>query len=190
MRTLLLLLLLTASQAFAGWTLDNTGSRLSFVTVKAQNVAEVHSFTQLSGEVNSTGIATVIIQLASVDTLIEVRDERMREVLFQTDVFPAATVSTGIDLAELNTLAAGTSSVVPVELMLSLGGLEFPLTAELLVTRLATDRMLISTFKPIIVNAANVALAEGVEKLREIAGLPSISNAVPVTFVLQFVRES
>ncbi len=87
MKTLLLLLSLTASQAFAGWTLDNTDSRLSFVTVKAQNVAEVHSFTQLSGEVDSTGIATVTIQLASVDTLIEIRDERMREVLFQTDIF-------------------------------------------------------------------------------------------------------
>ncbi len=64
------------------------------------------------------------------------------------------------------------------------------MTAELLIARLAADRVLISTLKPIIVNASNVALAEGVEKLREIAGLPSISNAVPVTFVLQFVRES
>jgi hypothetical protein len=41
--------------------------------------------------------------------------------------------------------------------------------------------------KPIIVNAGSLNLVEGVEALRESAGLPSISKAVPVTFVLQFV---
>ena len=38
-----------------------------------------------------------------------------------------------------------------------------------------------------IINADAVSLADGVEQLREIAGLPSISKAVPVSFVLQFV---
>jgi hypothetical protein len=40
--------------------------------------------------------------------------------------------------------------------------------------------------KPVVVNAPEFKLAEGVEALREIAGLPSISLAVPVSFVLAF----
>jgi hypothetical protein len=41
----------------------------------------------------------------------------------------------------------------------------------------------------VIVNAANLGLADGLEKLREIAGLPSISKAVPVSFVLVFEKD-
>ena len=38
----------------------------------------------------------------------------------------------------------------------------------------------------VVVQAGDYALATAVEKLREIAGLPSISTAVPVTFALEF----
>jgi len=38
----------------------------------------------------------------------------------------------------------------------------------------------------VVVNASLFNLADGVEALREIAGLPSISAAVPVSFVLSF----
>jgi hypothetical protein len=37
------------------------------------------------------------------------------------------------------------------------------------------------------VDAAKFGLSDGVEKLREIAGLDSISHAVPVSFVMTFV---
>ena len=43
-----------------------------------------------------------------------------------------------------------------------------------------------STSKPIIVTAASHGLVDGVEALREIAGLPSISRSVPVTFNVVF----
>jgi len=39
------------------------------------------------------------------------------------------------------------------------------------------------------VNASQVGLLAGIEKLRELAGLPSISPAVPVTFSLIFEQE-
>ncbi|MED5420009.1 MAG: YceI family protein, partial [Pseudomonadota bacterium] len=43
--------------------------------------------------------------------------------------------------------------------------------------------------RPVIVNAWEFALGEGVEALRAIAGLDSISLAVPVSFVLAFDEE-
>ena len=49
-------------------------------------------------------------------------------------------------------------------------GAEATVTAQLLVSRLTADRMQVATARPIIVNAGSVALAEGVEALREIAG--------------------
>jgi polyisoprenoid-binding protein YceI len=180
------LLMATAAGAQADWTLENESSTLSFVTVKAIDVAEVHTFQNLSGSVGADGHARVVIQLASVDTLIPIRDERMREMLFETDLFPTATVGTRIDLNRFEALAAGDSQRLNAELMLSIRDVELPVTAELLVTRVTENRMLVATTKPLVINAATVSLAEGVEALREVAGLPSISKSVPVSFVLQF----
>ena len=184
---LLLAATLLASVAHADWTLDNSGSQLAFVSTKATDVAEVHTFTELSGSVGADGHARVVIQLASVDTLIPIRDERMREMLFQTELFPTATVDTRLDIARLQNMAVSTSEVLTTEILLNIGEVQLPLTTELLISRIAADRVLVATLKPVIVNAGAVALADGVESLREIAGLPSISKAVPVTFVLQFV---
>jgi hypothetical protein len=176
-----------ASTANADWTLDNSGSQLAFVSTKAMDVAEVHTFTELSGSVGEDGHARVVIQLASVNTLIPIRDERMREILFQTALFPTATVDARLDIARLLQMAVSTSEVLTTEILLTVGEAQLPLTAELLITRIAPERVLVATLKPVIVNAGALALADGVEALREIAGLPSISKAVPVTFVLQFV---
>jgi hypothetical protein len=52
---------------------------------------------------------------------------------------------------------------------------------------LTADRLLVSSVRPVIVNAGPLGLDEGVERLREAAGLPSISPAVPVTFQLTFL---
>lgn len=187
---LLALLLSLPATASADWTLDNSGSQLSFITIKAQDVAEVHTFKDLSGAVGADGRARVVIQLASLDTLIPIRDERMRSLLFHTDLFPTADVVTHLDLVRLAQMAPTTSTVLTTELVLTLGESTLPITTELLVAKLAADRVLVTTLKPIIVNAGSVGLTDGVEQLREIAGLPSISKAVPVSFVLQFVESA
>jgi polyisoprenoid-binding protein YceI len=100
---------LTAGPSLAAWTLDNDTSQVSFVSVKAGDAGEVHRFTEISGGLSADGKASVIIQLASVDTLIPVRDVRMREILFQTDLFPTASLSADIDMDALNAIAPGGS---------------------------------------------------------------------------------
>jgi polyisoprenoid-binding protein YceI len=175
-----------ATSAMADWTLNNDESRLNFVSVKAGDVAEVHRFRSLSGAVDQSGNALVEIDLTTVDTMIEVRDGRMREVLFETETFPVAQLTTNIDMTSLSELEPGDIMLLPVEGKLALHGQTLDLTIELLVSRLAADRLLVSSAKPVIVNAAQVDLAAGIEQLREIAGLPSISLAVPVTFSLLF----
>ena len=183
---LIIISLIVAGPCFYAWTLDNDSSQVSFVSVKAGDAGEVHRFTEISGELSSGGNASVTIQLASVDTLIPLRDERMRELLFQTNLFPTASLSTNIDMDALNAIEPGDSMDMAANLTLELHGQQLSLAAEMIVARLGDHRLMVSSRKPVIVNAASVDLVNGLEALREIANLPSISKAVPVSFVLTF----
>ena len=174
-----------ASSASAHWELDNNSSTLSFVTVKADHVGEVHTFDQLSGEINDDGSVQITIELASVNTLIDIRNERMQNMLFETNLFPQATISGEIDLDAVAAMDAGVSQAISVDFDLAIHGESSSYTADVLVTRTESG-VLASTVKPIIVMADTHGLVSGVEALREVAGLPSISRAVPVSFNVVF----
>ena len=174
-----------ASSASAHWELDNNSSTLSFVTVKADHVGEVHTFDQLSGDINDDGSVQITIELASVNTLIDIRNERMQNMLFETNLFPQATISGEIDLDAVAAMDAGFSQAISVDFDLTIHGELSSYTADVLVTRTESG-VLASTVKPIIVMADTHGLVSGVEALREVAGLPSISRAVPVSFNVVF----
>ena len=177
--------LLFTSSASAHWTLDNDASTLSFVTVKADHVGEVHTFDQLSGDINDDGSVQITIELASVNTLIDIRNERMQEMLFETNLFPQAIISGMIDLDAVADMDAGVSQAISVDFELAIHGQSSSYTADVLVTRIDSG-VLASTVKPIVVMADTHGLVSGVEALREVAGLPSISRAVPVSFNVVF----
>ena len=183
---LIIVTLFAALPCAASWALDNDASQVSFVSVKAGDAGEVHRFTQISGSITEDGHASFTIQLASVDTLIPLRDERMRELLFETELFPTAELSTSIDSDLLTNLEPGDSVDYSANLTLDLHGKKVYVAAETIVARLGDHRLMVSSRKPVIINAASVGLVAGIESLREIAGLPSISKAVPVSFVLTF----
>lgn len=171
--------------AQAHWSLDNDASSLSFVTVKAEHVAEVHTFDSLSGTIGDAGDVEITIDLASVNTMIAIRNERMQEMLFETNLFPAATINGSINLDALTDMDAGATVARQLDFDLSLHGQSVALTADVQITRTG-EGVIVSTLKPIIVMSDAFALTAGVEKLREVAGLPSISRAVPVNFTVVF----
>ncbi|MDC0413683.1 YceI family protein [Gammaproteobacteria bacterium] len=176
---------LFVSAAQAHWSLDNEASSLGFVTVKAEHVAEAHSFDRLSGTIGDNGDVEITIELASVNTMIQIRNERMQEMLFETNMFPEATISGSIDLDALTDMDAGASTARQIDFELSLHGQSVALAADVQITRTG-EGVVVSTLKPIIVMSDAFALTAGVEKLREVAGLPSISRAVPVSFTVVF----
>lgn len=180
-----LLTLLASAQAAAQWTLSADDSSLSFISVKAEHIAEVHSFARLSGEIDNGGEAVVSIDLTSVQTGIDIRNERMQSMLFNTDMYPRAQVSADVDAAALSSMAVGESAVLEVPLAINLHGEVLTLSAPLRVSH-AQDGLRVDTLAPIIVKADAFALVDGIESLREIAGLPSISRSVPVSFSLLF----
>ncbi|MDF1766209.1 MAG: YceI family protein [Gammaproteobacteria bacterium] len=177
--------LITTSQAFAQWSLEAAESQLSFITVKAEHVAEVHSFQRLEGGISAAGAASVSIDLTSVETGIAIRNERMQSMLFETGLYPSAQVSAQVDAASLAAMAVGETRAIDVELTLSLHGESSAMSAAVLVTRV-TEGLRVATLAPVIVSAESFSLTAGVESLREIAGLPSIGRSVPVTFSLLF----
>lgn len=180
--------LLLVNVAQAQWSLDNDASQLSFVSVKADNVAEVHTFDLMTGSINAAGDVAISIELASVNTMIDIRNERMQTMLFETAMFPNATISARADVAAINAMMPGTSTVAAMEFSLTLHGASNSYTADVMLTRL-TDGVVATTLKPVIVTADSFALVAGVERLREVAGLTRISNAVPVSFTVVFRQD-
>jgi len=130
----------------------------------------------------------IAIDLTSVDTNIAIRDERMKEFLFETERFAVAVLTAQVDADAVAELAVGSTQALSVEGELTLHGQSEPVTLALNVVRLSDSELLAISSQPVIINAGSFDLADGVEKLREIAGLPSISTAVPVTFSLTFKR--
>ncbi|SDJ50981.1 YceI family protein [Microbulbifer yueqingensis] len=174
--------------AFAGWEVSAEQSEISFVSVKKTRVAETHKFNSVSGDVTDSGRATINIALASVETGIPIRNERLQSMLFHTERFPTATVSAQIDSDKLAGLQAGQSYSAEVPLKLSLAGSQHTESAKLRVTGLEGGRALVTTAEPIVIDAADYGLVQGIEKLREVAGLDAISPIVPVTFQLVLDR--
>jgi len=172
----------------AEWTLDGAASELSYVTIKAGEIAEVNSFDTISGTISADGAANLSIDLASVSTGVDIRDERMRDILFVVADNPSASVTAQIDPAAFAALAVGASTATTLDGTLSLKGVETPFQAQVTVTRTGPDRVMAVSDAPVIVDAGALELTEGLAQLQQLAGLPSITPVVPVTFSLTFAR--
>tara|TARA_R110001592_G_scaffold363393_1_gene687169 strand:+ start:10343 stop:10951 length:609 start_codon:yes stop_codon:yes gene_type:complete len=179
---------LSAFPAWAQWELDSTKSAVNFISVKNNAVAEVHSFGDMVGYVSNDGTVQLNIALASVDTLIEVRDERMRELLFETVTFPSAKVAATVDPKFIAVLAEGGTITTDLSFTLSLHGAEKTLTVPVVMIGESEERIQVFTSRPLIVNAADFGLEAGIAALQKVAGLNAISTAVPVTVHLVFTR--
>lgn len=176
-----------AASASADWELDAEQTALHFLSTKNAQVTEVHQFTSLSGSVTSSGELTVDIDLSSVDTGIDIRNSRMKEMLFNVSEFASATFEASVPEAMLSG-KAGDVQLGPVEGMLSLHGMAAPVTFHIAVSHVDENTVSVSTTQPSLLNVADFGLESGVESLREIAGLKSITTTVPVTFTATFTK--
>ena len=180
--------LLPALPAWAQWELDSTKSAVNFVSIKNGAVAEVHSFRDMVGYVSNDGTVQLNIALGSVDTLIEIRDQRMREMLFETVTFPSAKVEAAVDPKIITELSRGGTLTTDLKLKLSLHGVEKSFLVPVVLIGETQERIQVFTTRPLILNAADFGLEAGIAALQKVAGLDAISTAVPVTVHLVFTR--
>lgn len=178
---------LTAAPALADWSLDAERSAVTFVTIKAEDVAENNSFQEMQGSMDADGQVTVAMMLDSVETLIPIRNERVREILFKTTDYKEARLTAKIDPKLIADLGVGEIVRITAEGNLTLQSKTQPMTLSMQAAKLDAGTLMVATTKPLLIDAAKFGMSDEVEKLREIAGLQSISDAVPVVFVVTFV---
>lgn len=176
---------LLSFQAMAGdWQVNEDHSRVSFISVKKNDIAEVHHFKQVAGSLTDAGAFALSIDLNSVDTGIQIRDERMQTILFEVAQFPQLKVNALINPKLLMGMKVGDTLTTQINASVAMHGKKQNKTIDVLIAKLSDNKLVVSSFAPVLVQADEFNLVAGVEKLREIAGLPSISLVVPVSFVL------
>lgn len=169
----------------AAWELDNERTVINFVTVKNTNIAELHYFKSVAGVIGDNGSAQVTIDLDSVETLVPIRNQRIRELLFETVRFPSAMLTAQVP-DTLSQLATGESANGEIELTLELHGSSKTYDAVVAVTHTTDGSLQVTLLRPLLVQAADFELAAGIKVLQEVAGLSSITTAIPVSAHLVF----
>ena len=183
---LALTLCISSFTSFAEYTLVNKESTLNFVSIKKNTIAEVHHFSALSGQINDDGAAQFTIDLSSVETGIPIRNERMNSFLFNTSEFATSTATTNVDVVKLQQLSKGSMLSLQLPVTINLHGIKHAVNASVEVSRINDNKIAVYSTQPVIINANNFGLVDGINKLQSLAGLPSIAMAVPVTFKLVF----
>lgn len=174
--------------SLANWQLNNENSQFNFVTTKKNSATEVHQFTQLSGTISSQGKVNLDIDLTNVETNIPIRNERMQKFLFITELFPKATFTTMINQNDIEQLKIGDLKQIDLVGEISLHGIKQTINTRVQVIKLKTNMLQVNSLQPIIIQAKAFKLGAGIEKLKALASLPSISHAVPITFSLAFTQ--
>ena len=176
-----------SAAASAQWELDNDRSSINFISVKNSAIAETHSFTALVGFIGADGKVQLGVDLDSVETMIPIRNERMRELLFDTARFPAANINTQVEPGILQAAAEGGVVTTDIPVKLSLHDREVELSVPVVVIGESGGLLRVLSARPVILDVGDFGLETGVQALREIAGLSAISTAIPVSVHLVFI---
>ncbi|ACA88240.1 YceI family protein [Shewanella woodyi] len=189
---LLSIALLGSTQASAQWTLDSNSAALNFLSTKVlinkQSITEVSGFNTLSGTVSDDGEFMLMVQLESVNTQVPIRDQRLRDWVFQVEKYSRVEISGQISKLELKDLAIGKPKGITQALILKTHGKVLTLKAELQLVKSADGALHVSTLTPILLDIKQLDMNLGVEKLIEVMGLASINQQIPITFYGTFTE--
>lgn len=189
MRLITLALALALSNlSIADWSLQQPSS-INFLTSKNTHITEIHSFKTFTGKINESGFAKLNIDLASVDTRIGIRDERMQEHLFETSKFSQASFETEIPATVLAQVSAGTQTRFQLQGKISLHGEQAEGQCQVMISPNKDGTITVTTITPMLIDAESFSLVAGINKLQELAGLKSITRTVPLTFSLTFKED-
>lgn len=159
---------LTATTSFAAghansWTLDGSLSNVSFGSIKNDYIGESHSFGDVSGTVSVEGAVEITLGLASVETMIDIRNERLGEFVFQNAL--SATLTAALEMDALNTLETGGATTVEAYGTLNHLGLDTDVDATFFVMRLTDSQVLVTTNGMAMLSTEDAGLDDGIDKL-------------------------
>jgi len=171
------------------YELDSVKSSLYLVSTKQIHVVESHTFERLSGSIDNNGNAVLDIDLSSIESGIALRNQRMRDMLFEITRFANATASVSIDPSMLSQIGNGEQEIQRISAILNLHGVSSVLETQVRITRMSDSELLVQNVTPILISASDYNLADGIDALKNIANLNVISYTVPVNFSLFFAAK-
>lgn len=166
------------------WAIDSGASSVSFGSIKKDTVGESHTFTAVSGGIERDGAATIVVGLGSVQTNIDIRNERIGEHLFHN--MASANVTGQIDVETLEALAVGEMAPVFVDATLHLMGKDIGFDAPMMAIRLSETRAMVVSDGIAYISTEDMGIDGGIDMLMELASLPGITRTVPITVRLVF----
>lgn len=171
--------------------METSSSSLTFQSIKEKDgpKQETSSFASFTGEVDESGVATVRVQLDSVDTKVDLRNVRMRFLFFETFKFPEAVVRTQVNESLMSELMQKRRLTTPIAFELDLHGVKKNLEVNAVLTLFADDQLSIASVEPVSIATALFNLDEGIAKLQDAAKV-SIVPSGSVSFDLVFKRNS
>ncbi|MEP0565313.1 MAG: OmpA family protein, partial [Paracoccaceae bacterium] len=170
-----------------GWTMNPDASTLRFQSVKNETKVESSTFGTYAGTIDADGLATVRILMDSVDTKVDLRNVRMRFLMFETFQYPEAVITMQIDPESLSDLEQVRRKIMMVNYTIDLHGVTSEREAEIAVMLLDNNTVSVTSATPISLPVADFALEGGIAKLEEAAKVEIIPSAT-VTFDFMFNR--
>lgn len=184
MNKLSLVLLLISFNSFADWQLQPDRSSVTFVSTKQTHVSEVHEIQRFETTVVDEKQIRIQLDLSSVESGIPIRNERMRDMLFDVTNTKYATLSASLP----NPLSAyQATTTLSLSATLTLNNKTAPIIMDVLL--IPNENGVTATLlKPVMINAGLFGLTKGIDALRDIAGLSSIGYSVPVSATVSLVK--
>ncbi|MAV68010.1 MAG: hypothetical protein CBC82_00360 [Cellvibrionales bacterium TMED122] len=179
--------LVSAAPAWAEWQVADNSS-IQFVSVKNNTIGEISHFDMISGTVGDQGAVEMRVALDSVETNIGIRNDRMKKMLFEVGLYPEAEITAQLSPETMAVLGSSSGAAVPVVLQINLHGQMVSKDAVLTVSATHAGGFSATTSQPILLNAAEFDLEDGVAALQSVAGLNAISRVIPVTVSLNFTK--
>ena len=180
-------LLLVTQATLADWRLT-AASKVGYVSIKNNAIAEHNYFSGVTGSLNKKGQLKVSIDLSTVETQVDIRNQRMRDLFFEVTQYPEAVVTAQLDMQELAQVESGAPLEIVKPFTLSLHGVESTAEAHLRIISVG-GRAWVSTVQPILISAADFGLEGGVAALRKMAGLEAVAAVVPVSVNLKLAKK-
>ncbi len=170
------------------WVLNSSLSHVYMQTEKLEAVIERQQFKSLEGSVTKDGDATIKLDLASLETGIDLRNVRMRFLLFEVFKYPFAVITAKLDKSRLQYLTDPKAPVkaYPLTLSVNMHGVVNEIQTEVWIARTSDNTVSVSTVNPIAVTAESFGLTKNIAKLSDAMNGIHIVPSVQVSFDLVF----
>lgn len=171
----------------AGYVVDEANSNVNFSVTKVQYVIEPAEFKKVSGTVSASGEVEIEVDINSVYSNNNIRDNRLVNMFFQTEMFPTAVISGEVDPKVFNSKQPQRMKIPAV--------LEWfdhteEITLDVLVAPVSNGGLVVTSMSPNIIDAKKFGVpSDHLEALRNVCNKISIADKAAVNFVLSLKKQ-